>query len=522
MMIAGQRACGWKRLSAIALAAAIALGVAACSAGSGAQGGASGGSGAAADATSKVVYGSSAPLVTFDPARSQAGGEPSTYMSMVYDTLVTVDAQGNTAPDLASSWTQNSLTEYTFTLRTGVTYQDGSAFNATTAMKSLDRSIKANGPRRAELAPIASVRALNPTTLRITLKTPDPDLLLTLATPPGAMLSPEAFSRPNLDLDPDGTGPFTYDAADSVAGDHYAFTANPRWWDRANVTRSQSVVIEVLSNTTARLNALKSGQVDIATVPAQDAAEARQSGLDIASRANTWSGLTILDRQGKTVPALGSPLVREAMALALNRQSLVQALSYGYADASDQVFAKGTPGYDPALQSKYAYDPQKARQLIAESGFKNITFTAPIAAAAQSAAEALKSELAAIGVTMNLQVEPPSALSPIARTTKFPVATFGSQNNDPFGRYVALWAPDATFNPFHVDNPALDRQAREFALATTPAQQNRIAMEMNDEVISSGTVIVASQPDDLAAYSPRLQGVRMSPAQTPVIVGAHF
>lgn len=509
--------------SAIAIGIAIGMvALTACGGGGSKKGGAAAPSTGSADATATLRYGATQQLLTFDPAKAQAGADQALYMGMVYDTLVALDVSGNPVPDLAASWTQKGLTEYTFTLRTGVTYQDGTAFTAGTAKASLERSIAAAGPRASSLASIGAIEALNPTTLRITLKTPDPDLLNTLASSPAAMLSPQAFSRPNLSTDPDGTGPYTYDAAHSVAGDHYTFTVNPQWWDAANIPRPHSVVFRVLSDDTARLNALKTGQIDIATITAAEVSEAQSSGLKIASRANTWDGLMVLDRQGKTVPALGSPLVRQAMALALNRPALVKALSYGYAVASDEVFAKGTPGYDPSLEGKFAYNPQKAKQLIAQSGFKHITFTAPIAATQQSAAEAIKSELAAVGITMNLQVEPPSSEGALGRSTKFPVLTFPLPNTDPFGRYKALWAPKSGFNPFHVDDPKIDALARQFASATTSAAQNSIAMKINDEVISQGIVVVASQPDDLAAYSPKLKGVNMSTYMVPRLLGIHF
>lgn len=509
-------------MAVIAVAAAGVTSLAACGSSSGSNT-LTGSSVAAADANATLTYGAYAPLVTFDPATSQAGGDPSVFLSLVYDYLVQQDVKGVMQPDLATSWKQNSPTEWTFTLRKGVTFQDGSAFNATAAAESIERSIKANGPRESSLAPIASLKAVSPTTLQINLKTPDPDLLLTLDSPPGAILSPKAFGRGKaLALDPDGTGPYLYDASKSVPGDHYTFTVNPKWWGGATVPRPHTVVMAVLTDATARLNALKTGQVDIATITAQEASEAVKSGLKLTTRPNNWSGMMILDRQGKTVPALGSRDVREAIALALNRKSLVTALAYGYAVPSDQVFGKGDQGYDPSLESKYAYNLQKAKQLIAESGFKNITFTAPIAAVSETSAEAVKSELAAVGITMNLQVEQPNALGPLARSKKYPVLTFGLPNNDPLSRYEALWAPNAGFNPFHVDDPVLDKLAQEYASAPTTTAANKYAAEMNDEVINQGIAIVASQPDDIAAYSPKLKGVYMSTYISPRILGIYF
>lgn len=482
----------------------------------------SGKKGSSADATATLRYGAFQDLLSFDPAKANAGGDQGLYLGMVYDNLVTYDAQGKLVPQLASSFKQDSPTHYTFTLHTGVTYQDGSAFTATTVKQDLERVIASGGPRATLLAPIETISAVNPTTVTMTLKTPSPDLLPTLATATGAMLSPQAFNRSNLSRNPDGTGPYVYDASASAAGDHYTFTAKPQWWDSANVPRPHTVVFKVLTDDTARLNALKTNQVDIATINASGAAEAKGSGLKVINRASTWTGLTILDRNGQTVPALGSQKVRQAMALALNRPALVKAASFGYGQPSAQVFAKGTPGYDASLDSAYAYNVKKAKQLITESGFKNITFTAPIAATYQSLAEAMQGQLAAVGITMKLQLLPTTALAAAARTTKFPVLTFPFPNIQPYARYKAIWAPKAGFNPFHVDDPTLDSLTKQFAAATTTDAQNTAAKKINDEVVNSGIAIVAEQPDDVAAYSSKLQGVNMSIYLVPQLRGIHF
>lgn len=248
----------------------------------------------------------------------------------VYDTLVAFNRAGNAIPEPASAWTENSITEYTLKLRKGVTHEEGSDFTA----ESLRRVIKVAGRRSSSLSPIESLSTVNPGTL----KEPDPDLLATLASSPGAMVSPRAFSRENLGTDPDGTVPYDYDPAKSVPGDHYTFTVNPKWWD-ASVARPHTVVINVLTDVTARLNAVKTGQVDIATITAQQATAAKNSGLKVASRADNYSGLMIPDRHGKTLPTFASPLVRQAMALALNRPALVKALSLGYALPSGRKWA---------------------------------------------------------------------------------------------------------------------------------------------------------------------------------------
>ncbi len=456
-----------------------------------------------------LTYGATAPLVTFDPAASSAGAEEAQYLGLVYDTLVKFNAKAQPEPDLATSWKFQSDTEVTFTLRTGVTYQDGSAFNATTAVESLDRSIAAAGPRSSSLGPIAQVKALDPTTLRILLKTPDPDLLFTLASAPCDLLSPEAFNRPNLNLDPDGTGAYFYDAAQSTPGDHYTFVANPKWWNKS-VIRPHTIVFKVITDPTARLDAVQTGQVDLTLINASNAAQAKADGLRITATPVAWTGLLILDRAGKTVPAFASLKVREAIAMALDRPAIVRAALYGYGSVSDQPILKGVQGYDATIANRFTYNLKKARHLIAESGYKNISFTAPVDASTDhTGAEILKAELAAIGINMTIQLLPTNSLGPAGRTTQYPVITFGFPNYDPYGRYLAQLAPAAGFNPFHDDNPALDALATQYAAAefTKPKLANKLAAEMSAEEVDQGYIIVAAQADDIVASSPKVTGI---------------
>lgn len=465
-----------------------------------------------ADAKGTLTYATAYPLTTFNNCETVDGDGQGSYISMVYDNLVTTNPASATQiiPDLASSWTVNTPTEYTFTLRTGVTFQDGSAFNATTAAESIEHCMNAGGPRSVELTSvIKSVQAINPTTLRIDLKVPDPDFLLTMASEvSAAILSPKAFDRSDLKTVPDGTGPYVYDPSQSVPGDHYTFTANPHYWDKS-AQRVHTIVFKVLTDETATLNALKTGQVDVGSITAADAAAAKSAGLEVAAKASSWYGIKINDLKGKEVPALGSQLVRQAISYAINRDAIVKATSYGYAIPSAQVFAKGTPGYDPSLDAKYAYNPAKAKQLIAESGFKNISFTIPVDPPDEDVFLIIKQELAAVGITMKLLIEPTAELNPIGRTTKYPVLIASYPNTAPFSRYVAIWSPDATWNPFHDDNPVLDQLQLQLEHTTTPAQQNPIAEKMNEEIVNDGLAIVVSQPDTLVAYSPKVKGVEL-------------
>ncbi len=456
-----------------------------------------------------VTYAASASVTSFDPASlTSAGADQAAYLGIVYDYLVQFGESATPQPDLATSWVYNSPTQITFQLRRGVTYQDGSAFTAQTAAASLNRSIKAAGIRSASLSPIDTVAATAAYTLQITLKTPDPDLLYTLASGPAAMASPKAFTNGSLKSIPDGTGEYIYQPSKSVPGDHYGFVANPKWWN-SSPSLPQNLLISVIPDPTARLHAVQTGQVDLAVVDASDAAQAKGDGLQVTAGPTQWFGLVILDRAGKTVPAFANPLVRQAMALAINRQTFVKAVLYGYGQATDQPIATGQPGFDSALESQYAYNIEKAKSLIARSGFKRITFDAAFSSSGSLAgAEVLQADLAAIGITMTITAVPETELAPLARTTKYPVVAGANfPTYDVYGRYLALFSPKAGFNPFHVVEPGLDSLAAQLALTTNTSKADVIAQEMTDYEVRNGLVVVAAIVDTVVASSHKVTGV---------------
>ncbi len=511
----------WSRATGLVLAGCLVVGWSGQAAATSKTAG--GGKLAAANANATLTYASSIPIVTFDPLQSESGGEQGLAMGLVYDNLVQLNNKAQAVPDLATSWQFQSATEITFKLRSGVTYEDGSPFNATTAKASLDWTLAADQARVATLQPITKVEAVNPTTLRIYLKAPDPTILESLTQQECSMVSPSALTRPNLNFNPDGTGAYFYDPTRSTPGTEYTFTANPHWWGRKKQIRPHTIVFKVITTATARLNALQTGQVDVAMVSPTEANQAKADGLHIQSAPTAWYGLLITDRQGKLVPGFANPKVRQAMEFELNRSAIVRAAFDGYGTASVQPLGKGQEGYDPALEKKFVYNVKKARLLMAQSGVHAVSFTAPFGPTQQTEAEIIKAELAAIGITMNIQIVPHTSLAAAGESTKYPVITFAYPNVTVYARYLAQIAPGAVFNPFKADDPTLDQLATEFAAdaATKPAAARKVAMQMSDQEVSQGYYVVAAQGDTIVASKNNVAGIGVV-YLAPTFYNVHF
>ncbi len=291
--------------------------------------------GDAVPADRTVRFGTGTPLVTFDPHLADTGAPFETYLVLVYDGLTRLNTAdfSKPYPGLAASWSWPDPTTVELQLRRDVRFIDGERFDAHAVKANIERLMRLEGPRINTVASMSAAEALDDFTLRLHLHYPDPTLLYNLGMSPGLMVSPAAFDNPDLDLDPVGTGPWRYDRANSAIGEVHRFVPNPDYHDPA-FQDAPPIAIRPLVNNRARLNALISGQIDLAEVGPAEAAPALDRGFGISARSNGWLGLTILDRAGELVPELGDARVRQAIGFAVDRQAIADTVFLGYAPSA--------------------------------------------------------------------------------------------------------------------------------------------------------------------------------------------
>ncbi|ROS62643.1 peptide/nickel transport system substrate-binding protein [Frigoribacterium sp. PhB160] len=301
---------------------------------------------------------------TLDPASSLSAYE---YLGALYNRLVKLDEQGVTVPDLAEDWSANADgTTWTFRLRSGVRFHDGRRFTAADAIYTIDHIIDpaTGSPQGEVLAAMigpGGMSAPDPLTLRIDLLTPNAEFP-SLLTAYQCYVIPEG-SAGTIGTAGIGTGPFrlsSYEAAGvgSIEANDDHFAGRPVL---------DGIDFYSIQDTTARVNALLAGQIDLIS----------QTNLDFATAqvVSASSGATVArapDAQWYTIPMLATsdefsdPLVRQAMKLAYDPQQIVATALQG----------TGSPGWDnpvPPSQSAWldeqrAYDPDKARALLKQAG----------------------------------------------------------------------------------------------------------------------------------------------------------
>jgi len=297
---------------------------------------------------------------TLDPQAQEDGNERAVNDN-VYEALLVRDSETNELePRLATELpTQVEPTVWEFTLREGVEFTNGEPFDAEAAAYSINRIVDPDY-ESAQLdyyGPLQSAEAVDATTLRVT--TSEPDLVLPARFARLKMVPPEASQEDSFTEEPIGTGPYTVTAWDR--GQQVTLEANPDYWGEA--PPESEVTIKFISEAGTRVAGLRTGEIDLATLlPPEQAADAPQ----------------VLTKEGVEFPVyrlknydgtLVSKEIRQALNYAVDKDAIAEDLFSGYATVADcQPSQEGTTGYNPDLEP-YAYDPDKARELLEEAGY---------------------------------------------------------------------------------------------------------------------------------------------------------
>lgn len=392
-------------------------------------------------------YAEQVKLITMDPQKQSGSGVP--FLRPAYESLFEKGPNGENLPLLATDYKVDGL-DVTITLRKGVSFTNGEAFNAEAAAKNINRGVELGIVEG--LKTVENASATDEFTLKIKLKEFDPAIINTLCYTGGMMIAPAAMADPALDRNPVGTGPYVHSKQESREGEVQVYTPNPTYWDKDKIGLARYEVWEIPDDT-ARLNALKTGQIDAGNWLSNPQAAIIDRTPDLKLIRNNGGlnyHVVISDREGTVVPAFADPLVRKAMALAIDREGFNKAIQFGLAVKSFQPYGPGDWAYDPALEGVYEYNLDKARELMAQSKFpKGFTFDMPSIPVYQSRLEALAGFFKEIGITMNIVPVEPGTLARRSRTTDFPATNLvWSTITDPKFLALRYIYENAAYNPF--------------------------------------------------------------------------
>lgn len=327
------------------------------------------------------------------------------FYQAVYSPLLVQAPDGRTLkPGLATAWKYDKTnTVLTLTLRKGVKFTNGEAFNAAAAKKNLEYyAIGAASDATTKSAAVKSIVAKNAETLVINLKSPSATFLTYLSSTYALQQAPSTIGTAEAKATPVGSGPYILDKSKTVAGATYVFTANPTYWDKAN-RKFDNLTLKVIANPTAAVNAVKAGDVDAIPITDYSSADSlKAAGLTLGKQYLNWIGITFVDKAGRMNSPMKNLKVRQAINFAIDRDAALKVFASGYGQTTQQVFATYNAGYDKTLNSTYTYNVARAKTLMAEAGYPNgFTVEMPLATVSPAAQGAfIADQLAAIGITV--------------------------------------------------------------------------------------------------------------------------
>ncbi len=404
---------------------------------------------------------------SYDIGQGAEYGNRSPYFQAVFDTLLQKDAEGEIIPWLATEWEYDAdNTTLTLTLRDDVTFTDGTPVDAEAVAASLEHFRDGTAPQAATMAG-KEFTAVDDTTVEIALPAPDPSLVNLLSIAPGLIQSPATFDDPEAATNPVGSGPYILDAASTVTGTTYNYTANPDYWN-ADAIKYDNLTINVIDDPTAALNAMKAGEANgLPLVNNDTISEVEASGWTISSNELDFHGILLLDRAGTMAPELADVRVRQAINMAFDREALLQALQAGYGTLTEQVFPPTSVAFDPALDDTYPYDPEAARQLLADAGYPDgFTLNMMSTPAFQTTFDLVGQQLADIGVTVKYTDPGVGNFITDMLAPKYPATWMSLEQNPDWQLINFMLAPGATFNPFDSQDPQVDEYIRAIQLGT--------------------------------------------------------
>lgn len=504
---------------------------------------------------SGFVYCVSGVLNTFNPQMASSGLTVDTLAAQLFDRLLDVDPYTyRLMPELAQSWEvlDNGAT-YRFHLRRDVPFQTTRWFTPTRNMNaddvvfSFERVFNQLHPFHAvnggeypyfeslQFADsVLSVKKLDSYTVEFRLSSPDASFLWHLATHYAPILSAEyaerltlADRKERIDREPVGTGPFMLD--EYRTGQYIRLARNGDYWK--GVPRMPQVVIDLGAGGTGRLSKLLTGECDVLAYPAASQLSILRD--DPRLRLTLRPGMNVAYLAFNTrKPPLDNVRVRQAIALAINNQRLMQSIYYGTAETAASILPRASWAYDNNAQVT-EYNPQKARETLKELGIENLHFQLMVPTASQSfnpsplkTAELIQADLAQVGIQVT--IVPVEGRFQEARLMEMnhdlTLTGWATDSNDPdsfFRPLLSCAAIRSQTNYAHWCNQPFDDLLHQALLSQQLAQRIDVYQQAQKILEQQLPVLPLASSLRLQAYRYDIKGLVLSPFGNASFAGVY-
>lgn len=472
--------------------------------------------GAATAAPPEIRIGVALEPPVLDPTAGAAEAIDIVVYQNIFEGLTQIDQHGAVQPDLATSWTiSDDGLNYTFALHDGVTFHDGTSFDANDVKFSFDR-INAPDSLNAHkefFADIDSVTVVDPLTVSITLKKPSGQFLFDIGRGDAVIVAPE--SAANNATQPIGTGPFAFvqwDKGSRVVLERY----EPYWGKRTELSKASFVFI---ADTAAMTNALLSGDIDGVNNFDSAAVAVFKADPRFKVLVGTTEGETVLSTNNKR-PPFDKLQVRQAIAHAIDRKALIDGATNGYGVPIGSHFAPHHPYYVD-LTNTYPYDPAASKKLLAEAGYPDgftTTVKLPPVAYAQLSGQILASQLAAVGIKLTLiNVEWAQWLDEVYSKHDFDLSIIAHVEPFDIGIYAK---PDYYFG---YDNPRFNALIETLNGTTDDAKRKALAIQAQTILAQDAVNGYLFELPQIGVWNTKLEGMwPNAPIEGEVLKDVHW
>ncbi|MCP4750184.1 MAG: ABC transporter substrate-binding protein [Proteobacteria bacterium] len=378
-----------------------------------------------------------------DPTAGAAAAIDEIVYANVFEGLTRINRNGEVKPALAESWTiSKDKKTYTFKLHKGVSFHDGAKFDADDVVFSLNRARGKSSvnAQKALFMPIADVVRKGSHRVAVTLKQPTGSFLFNMGW--GDAIIVDAASAAKNKSRPIGTGPFKFKRW--AKGDRIELVRNRNYWGKP--VKLKKAVFKIIPDPAAAMAAMMAEDVDaFANFPAPESVDQFRSDGRFTVAIGTTEGETILSTNNKSGP-FSLLKVRQALAHAIDRGAIIEGAMFGFGTPIGTHFAPHHPAYVD-LTGQYAYNPAKARKLLAEAGYPKgfkAVIKLPPPSYARRSGEIIASQLGKVGIKLKIvPVEWAQWLDQVFRKKDFDLTIVSHTEPMDIGIYAR---PDYYFN----------------------------------------------------------------------------
>ena len=452
---------------------------------------------------------------SLDPATGGAGSDHA-FLFTMYDTLAEWDFETlKPMPGLAESWKFTDSTTFVLNIRPGVTFHDGSPLDAEAVKFNLERN--KSDPKsniKADLATMASAEVTGPMQVTLKLNSPDAALPGILSDRAGMMVSPTALKASatgNVARTPVGAGAYAF--VSWADGERIVVRRNEKYW-KASRPYPDGIEFAIISELTTGVRSVTAGQNDLIyqLPPRQKAVVERSNNLKVVNGPTLYVFQVFLNW---AKPPFDDIRVRKAFNFAIDREAFVKAALAGLAEPAYMNLPKSHWAYDKSVAELYPYDPDKARKLLAEAGFKEGT---PIEIGGYPDQDAVQREEILIEQLRKAGIAVRFINSPVAEASG---AFFGAEKRgsgllaawtgrpDPSLTYSLMFTRDAYYNGGRAPvPPELEAAIRESRASEDIEVRRKAFATVQRLVMENAFVVPLAFQYELVAMNKRVQGYR--------------